>query len=719
MHHTNPRRPGHELAGTPLGQEIRGSGPDFVQWLQRSLNQVLGLRLAVDGVMGAQTRSAVRDFQRRRGLAVDGIPGPRTRAALEAALAGSVWPAAAAAGQDCQQELVLEGFAFDSDLLTAAHGTAIASLARQILAGNVGLVRIVGHTDPVGSASYNLGLGQRRAEAVAQELRSALEHARPGSAGRVRFAVESRGESQPIPGSAVRSRRVHVCVVPARPGRPPAPTPQPPRPPGPGPRPPDPARELRRWFTTGGRPAMQPVRSGNRVTTLVGGRATFEAMVRAIRTAKNGKHYIYLLGWHLTDGFELVPGDRGSTMRALFSRASQQGVQVRAMLWDQFGTQNSAEVGHINGLSNGAAILDNRTVSRSSAVNLGVHHQKVLIVRGDQGLITFCGGVDINPDRIHAAGSSGGSGSGSGSGSGGGGGGSPLHDVHCQIQGPAAWDLLKVFVERWTDHPDHVALDRSKGRLRGLREPLPRPAGSYYVQIGRTYGNGRRHSKVPGGYAFAPSGEATIRRMVLRAISQARRFIYIEDQYLVSMEVSRALVRALPRIQHLTIVIPHSSLLSSQECPQHFHRRRRSFIAPLRAAGGSKVRVFHLHPPGTPNTYVHSKMWVIDDELAIIGSANCNRRGYTHDSEVAAAIYDPDRRLAQDLRVRLWAKHLNMNTPAGRRALADGVASARFWLARPAGARVAPFNERSSISAGESFHCRVASWDTHIDPDGS
>src|SRR5687768_13624023 len=36
----------------------------------------------VDGVLGPGTESAVRRFQRRKGLAADGVPGPRTRKAL-------------------------------------------------------------------------------------------------------------------------------------------------------------------------------------------------------------------------------------------------------------------------------------------------------------------------------------------------------------------------------------------------------------------------------------------------------------------------------------------------------------------------------------------------------------------------------------------------------------------------------------------------------------
>jgi phosphatidylserine/phosphatidylglycerophosphate/cardiolipin synthase-like enzyme len=408
----------------------------------------------------------------------------------------------------------------------------------------------------------------------------------------------------------------------------------------------------------------------------------------------------------LSDNFELIPGDANSTIQALFTNASQNDVQVRAMLWDQAGTQNTAEVGRINALANGAAILDNRTL------NLGSHHQKILIVKGSEGLITFCGGVDINDDRISAVARQA---------------GSPMHDVHCKIRGPAAFDLLQIFVQRWLDHPDHTALDTAKGALRGLTEPVPSPiAGrNHFVQIGRTYGNGNRHRGIdsdrfgtrPRGYAFAPDGEQTARRLIFKAIREARRFIYIEDQYLVSMNASRELQAALPNIQHLTILIPQGSI---SDLPQA-HFRRREFIAPLRAAGGAKVRVFFLSPAGGNHSYVHAKMYVIDDQFAIIGSANCNRRGFTHDSEVVAGIFDPSQddalahHFAHQLRIRLWAEHLNMNTSTGHAQLNDGVASAVHWLHPPAGAHIAPYDETINI---ERVHTDTA-WDAAEDPDGS
>lgn len=65
--------------------EVNRGSPDYIRWVQTSLNRILNTRLAVDGVVGQQTRSAIRSFQQRQGLKVDGIVGSHTQAALIAA----------------------------------------------------------------------------------------------------------------------------------------------------------------------------------------------------------------------------------------------------------------------------------------------------------------------------------------------------------------------------------------------------------------------------------------------------------------------------------------------------------------------------------------------------------------------------------------------------------------------------------------------------------
>lgn len=59
-----------------------------VKKLQKCLNKVkvMGTRLAVDGYFGKETKTAVKRFQKKKGLEVDGIVGEKTRTALRKAV---------------------------------------------------------------------------------------------------------------------------------------------------------------------------------------------------------------------------------------------------------------------------------------------------------------------------------------------------------------------------------------------------------------------------------------------------------------------------------------------------------------------------------------------------------------------------------------------------------------------------------------------------------
>ncbi|MBB1492713.1 hypothetical protein H5395_14465 [Paracoccus sp. MC1854] len=231
--------------------------------------------------------------------------------------------------------------------------------------------------------------------------------------------------------------------------------------------------------------------------------------------------------------------------------------------------------------------------------------------------------------------------------------------------------------------------------------------------------------------------ERDIRAMLLAGIANARRFIYMEDQYLLNLEATRALRAALPRIAHLTIVIAASDVNGDTPCIWTY---RREFVTVLTRGLtpdlAAKVRIFQLVTPPVPpvappcstkrkvfrptfgrHTYVHAKAWVFDDELAVIGSANCNRRGWEHDSELNAFVFDDrvpvtaaTRSFAQQTRMSLWSEHLTL--PEAR--LADGVAIASAWLRPPTTARVLPYCPGDDTDIAE-FKCPLIK-DSIVDP---
>lgn len=288
------------------------------------------------------------------------------------------------------------------------------------------------------------------------------------------------------------------------------------------------------------------------------------------------------------------------------------------------------------------------------------HHQKVLLIFDGEQLVAYCGGIDFNPNRannttncipgsatqkINPS--------------------DPQHDTHCRIVGPAASDLLTTFVDRWLDHPDHVGIDAASGPLRGApvssipSPPVPNPSladapagGPTSVIIARTY------NPPPGG---AIPRQRDIRTLLLRAIANAESFIYFEDQYLWDfdtpasgpMSMATALNRALKseKVKHITALIPANPISGGWPLAQFQRAWRLRFINEVRRGLppgiANRFQVYQRNfPPCVDDeclgqhTYIHSKCWVFDDELAVIGSANCNRRGYQHDSEVDAFIWD-------------------------------------------------------------------------------
>src|SRR5688572_29218213 len=138
--------------------------------------------------------------------------------------------------------LVFDKFEFGLSLVPAAHKPAIDALADQIVAigrqvpGQLGTVRLVGHTDFIGKEKYNRALGLMRAKAVHGALATALEARLRGVTSRIEIVPESRGELQPATRDTSQAgrelnRRVEVFVSLTSPA-PPQPPPRKPRIPG-------------------------------------------------------------------------------------------------------------------------------------------------------------------------------------------------------------------------------------------------------------------------------------------------------------------------------------------------------------------------------------------------------------------------------------------------------------------------------------------------------
>lgn len=441
---------------------------------------------------------------------------------------------------------------------------------------------------------------------------------------------------------------------------------------------------------------------GNRVEPLVHGATYFRRLCEELAALGAGDRVLFT-DWRGDPDELLVPG--GPTVEEALCHAVRRGVDVRGLVWRShadrlsFSEKENRHLGTAINRAGGEVLLDDR-VRR-----VGSHHQKLVIVRHagrEDDDLAFVGGIDLSHARRddaehrgdpqpqpmdHRYGPR-----------------APWHDAMIEVHGPAVGDLVHTFVERWSDpapvdhrNPYRVVVNRL---TRAPRHPKPLgdllrdpgPVGPHAVQVLRTYASKTRP------YPFAPAGERSIARAYLKALGRARRFVYVEDQYLWSEEVARVFADALrrqPRL-HLIAVLPRYPDADGAFTGPPNRLGQVRALQMLRAAGGDRVGVYDIENADGVPIYVHAKVCVIDDVWAIVGSDNLNRRSWTHDSELSCAVLDAtydDREPAdpgglgdgarvfpRTLRLSLWAEHLGCS-PDDPRLLDVGEAAA-LWRER-------------------------------------
>jgi phosphatidylserine/phosphatidylglycerophosphate/cardiolipin synthase-like enzyme len=419
---------------------------------------------------------------------------------------------------------------------------------------------------------------------------------------------------------------------------------------------------------------------GNRVEPLVHGATYYPRLLAALRNLGPGD-LVGISDWR-GDTDELLDGE-GTELGEVLAGLAGRGVQVRGLLWrshpsvTHFNEEQNRHLGEVVNDAGGEILLDERVRGPGS------QHQKLVLVRHpdrEDDDVAFMGGIDLchgrrdderhlgDPQAVpmderygdHP----------------------PWHDVQLEVRGPAVGDLSVTFRERWEDptpldhrNPWRARLTRRVGQPRHpsplppmLRDPAP--AGPHAVQVLRTYP--AKRPPLP----FAPSGERSIARAYLKALWRARRLIYLEDQYLWSEDVAQALADALRRSPELRLiaVVPRYPDQDGRMSGPPNRIGQQAALDAVRKAGGDRVAVYDLeNERGTP-IYVHAKVCVIDDVWAAVGSDNLNRRSWTHDAELSAAVLDETRDdreprdpaglgdgarvFARRLRLQLWREHL-------------------------------------------------------------
>ena len=400
-------------------------------------------------------------------------------------------------------------------------------------------------------------------------------------------------------------------------------------------------------------PAIAPVyRDDSVVEPLLDGAEYFAAIGSALGRTRGPGDAIYVLAYQLDPRWRIPGEPSGQSIAELLAEKAARGVDVRIVLngtpspinpW----RENHAAARYLRGF---ASLARRVLVDRSGLRLLGSQHQKAVIVRSQRDVVAFASGMDLvgdHWDRAPHGAKSWPDGSAWG-----------WHDVGVAVRGAAVRGVWNAFGERWT------ALDRALPIGPCPAEPV---ASDHAVQVLRSsIGRGR-----PAVHELADA--------LKHAIARATRYIYIEDQFLcdhaaehLGLPLPPAPVRIPPRFSLFADLArrlracPTLRLVlvgSGKSDPIDFlpgPRNRRptpsvkKLLAALPARDRDRVIVCAI-----PNTTVHSKLVLIDDELATIGSGNFRTRSlYGIDSELQIAVVAPA--AVRRLRTRLWAELLGM-----------------------------------------------------------
>jgi phosphatidylserine/phosphatidylglycerophosphate/cardiolipin synthase-like enzyme len=249
----------------------------------------------------------------------------------------------------------------------------------------------------------------------------------------------------------------------------------------------------------------------------------------------------------------------------------------------------------------------------------------------------------------------------------------PRHDFMVRIEGPLVQDVQNNFIQRWNQA---IADQRffSRNLVPIPKSQLPVSSGAKKGQIVRTMPK----------YSATPMGERGCWEIYESAITNAQKYIYIEDQYFRSGELAEKLALACTRNRSLILIVV--TMPDYLVDPDLVGIGWASPSTPWTAAAFNTLAAaipgfcfFHLQASALDikgkRIFVpfstHAKLMIVDDQWYTIGSCNINVRGFEDEGELNIAVNEPAEALK--LRQALWSEHLMAPCPG------DIVAAAKLW----------------------------------------
>ena len=376
------------------------------------------------------------------------------------------------------------------------------------------------------------------------------------------------------------------------------------------------------------------------------------------------EHEILILGWDIDSRTQLIrdpdhpdyPSPLAETLESLVGE--KPGLRVHVLSWDfsviyllerellparSFGWHNSERL-HFE--------LDGEHPVGAS------QHQKIVVI---DGVLAFSGGIDLTKarwdTRRHAAGDErrkdpdGRS-------------YRPFHDVQAVVSGPAAADLRELVNERWINATGDSLPEIDEDASEIWPDDVSVRGRDVDTAIARTW--------------IHPDDDRDIHEVVqlyLDTIKSARHYIYIENQYFTSPQITAALEERLrdDTPPEIAIVMPGETSGWLEQATMDVLRNE-AFDRLRRADSQGMLRIVSpvFDELGDTAINVHAKIMVADGRLARIGSANLSQRSMGLDTECDILVDDDD--CAGELAADLLAEHMGVDISDVAESLArDGL----------------------------------------------
>ncbi len=369
----------------------------------------------------------------------------------------------------------------------------------------------------------------------------------------------------------------------------------------------------------------RPLITGNKVTLLIDGPATYDAMFKAIRSAKDHINF---------ETFTIEDDDVGRLFSDLLLQKRAEGVQVN-LIYDSAGCLNTPDAFFQRLRDGGVQTIEFNPIDPSKAREKWLlsqrDHRKILVV---DGTVAFTGGINIS--SVYSKSLSG-----------------RFHygddqrisrvqhfwrDTDVQIEGPAVAEFQKLFLETW-------AREKGPESNRSYFPPLKQEGNDLMRVIGSTPGRMNRITYV----------------MYVSAFTYAEHFIHLTSPYFVPDEqMAKVLTNAAERGVDVKIILPGAS-----DSGLALYAGRSFYTRLLR----SGVKLYERRK----DAILHAKTAVIDGIWSTVGSTNMDLWSLLRNDEVNAvilsrdfatemeAMFDEDLRESDQIHLEDWKRRPLMN----------------------------------------------------------